>query len=132
MRNLIRRIFLWCIKKLNLLISNNSTIYILNYSLINLLENSLFYHATYFHPSHNFSFQTNFLITQGLALFLASFFRSHLHPSKVSASARHAFGLLIGLFFGYFCFGHQAIHIAGLPALCYIVMLTQNPLIVQR
>jgi hypothetical protein len=83
-------------------------------------------------PYHPFYFQTNFLITQGLALFLASFFRSYLHPSKVSASARHAFGLLIGLFFGYFCFGHQAIHIAGLPAVCYIVMLTQNPLFVQR
>jgi hypothetical protein len=76
--------------------------------------------------------QTNFLITQALALFLASLFRSYLHPSKVTASVRHAFGLVIGLFFGYFCFGQQAVHIAGLPAICYIVLRTQNPEIVQR
>ncbi|CAO1359362.1 unnamed protein product [Diamesa serratosioi] len=75
---------------------------------------------------------TNFLITQGLALILASLFRSYLHPSKVSASVRHAFGLVVGLFFGYFCFGQQAVHIAGLPAVCYIIIRTQNPLIVQR
>ncbi|KAG5679352.1 hypothetical protein PVAND_008923 [Polypedilum vanderplanki] len=75
---------------------------------------------------------TNFLITQGLALLLASLFRSYLHPSKVTASVRHAFGLVIGLLFGYFCFGLQAVHIAGLPAICYIVLRTQNPMIVQR
>lgn len=63
---------------------------------------------------------------------MASLFRSYLHPSKVSASVRHAFGLVIGLFFGYFCFGQQAVHIAGLPAICYIVIRTQNPEIVQR
>ncbi|XP_052898653.1 lysophospholipid acyltransferase 6 [Anopheles moucheti] len=74
----------------------------------------------------------NFLITQFLALILASAFRSYLHPSKVSASTRHAIGLVIGLFFGYFCFGQQAIHIAGLPAVCYVVIRTQNPQIVQR
>lgn len=38
----------------------------------------------------------------------------------------------LGLAFGYFCFGQQAIHIAGLPALCYIVIRTQDPRIVQR
>ncbi|XP_062711688.1 lysophospholipid acyltransferase 6-like [Aedes albopictus] len=76
--------------------------------------------------------QVNFLITQFLALILASVFRSYLHPSKVTASTRHAIGLVIGLFFGYFCFGQQAIHIAGLPAVCYVVIRTQNPQIVQR
>lgn len=74
----------------------------------------------------------NFLIAQILALFLASIFRSFLHPSKVPATLRHAFGLSLGLFFGYFCFGQQAIHIAGLPAICYIVIRTQNPEIVQK
>ncbi|GAB0086775.1 lysophospholipid acyltransferase 1 [Sergentomyia squamirostris] len=74
----------------------------------------------------------NFLVSQFVALLLASFFRSVLHPSKVSAGVRHAIGLSLGLFFGYFCFGQQAIHIAGLPAICYIVIRTQNPQIVQR
>lgn len=69
---------------------------------------------------------------QGSALVLASVFRSYLNPTKTSASARHAYGLIIGLLFSYFCFGQQAIHIAGLPAVCYVVMLTQNPLFVQR
>lgn len=75
---------------------------------------------------------TNFLIIQTSALLLASLFRSYLHTSKVSVSVRHAFGLLVGLFFGYFCFGQQAIHIAGLPAICYVVIRTQNPEFVQR
>lgn len=74
----------------------------------------------------------NFLLSQVLALFLASFFRSFLHPTKVSSGIRHIFGLSIGLCLCYFCFGQQAIHIAGLPALCYIVIRTQNPQIVQR
>lgn len=69
---------------------------------------------------------------QGSALVLASVFRSFLSPTKTSASARHAYGLIIGLLFSYFCFGQQAIHIAGLPAVCYVIMLTQNPLFVQR
>jgi len=55
-----------------------------------------------------------------------------LHPSKVSSKLRHTFALSIGLAFGYFCFGQQAIHIAGLPAICYIVIRTQDPRIVQR
>ncbi|XP_016973667.1 lysophospholipid acyltransferase 1 [Drosophila rhopaloa] len=74
----------------------------------------------------------NFLICQISALFLASLFRSMLHPSKVSSKLRHTFALSIGLAFGYFCFGKQAIHIAGLPAICYIVIRTQDPRIVQR
>lgn len=66
------------------------------------------------------------------ALFLASLFRSVLHPSKCSVTLRHSFALVVGLALGYFCFGAQAIHIAGLPALCYIIIRTQNPMIVQR
>ncbi|KAH8415893.1 hypothetical protein KR222_003076 [Zaprionus bogoriensis] len=74
----------------------------------------------------------NFLICQISALFLASLFRSFLHPSKVSYEVRHTFALSLGLAFGYFCFGQQAIHIAGLPTICYVVIRTQDPRIVQR
>lgn len=74
----------------------------------------------------------NFLFCQILALFLASLYRSILHPSKVSPAVRHAFALTVGLAFGYFCFGKQAIHIAALPAVCYIVIRTQSPAVVQR
>lgn len=80
----------------------------------------------------SFFLQINFLVCQILALFFASFFRSYLHTSKVTTNIRHAFGLTLGLYFGYFCFGQQAIHIAGLPAVCYIIIRTQNPQIVQR
>lgn len=83
-------------------------------------------------PYYIIYFQVNFLICQISALFLASLFRSMLHPSKVSSKLRHTFALSIGLAFGYFCFGQQAIHIAGLPAICYIVIRTQDPRIVQR
>ncbi|KAI9582424.1 lysophospholipid acyltransferase 1 [Glossina fuscipes] len=74
----------------------------------------------------------NFLICQVIALFLASLFRSVLHPSKVSSTVRHVVALVLGLCFGYFCFGPQAIHIAGLPTVCYVVIRTQNPQVVQR
>lgn len=40
--------------------------------------------------------------------------------------------LIVGLVLGYFCFGAQAIHIACLPGLCYLLIRTQNPAIVQR
>ncbi|XP_075169138.1 lysophospholipid acyltransferase 6 [Haematobia irritans] len=74
----------------------------------------------------------NFLICQISALFLASLYRSVLHPSKVSSNARHVVALGVGLIFGYFCFGMQAIHIALLPAACYIAIRTQSPKFVQR
>ncbi|XP_023302562.2 lysophospholipid acyltransferase 6 isoform X1 [Lucilia cuprina] len=74
----------------------------------------------------------NFIICQISAIFLASLFRSVLHPSKVASSVRHIVALSIGLVFGYFCFGPQAIHIAGLPAACYVVIRTQSPKVVQR
>lgn len=80
----------------------------------------------------SFILQINFLVCQILALFFASFFRSYLHTSKVTTNIRHAFGLTLGLYFGYFCFGQQAIHIVGLPAVCYIIIRTQNPQIMQR
>ncbi|XP_015431977.1 PREDICTED: lysophospholipid acyltransferase 1 isoform X2 [Dufourea novaeangliae] len=76
--------------------------------------------------------QVNFLLTQFTALLLAGFLRRFLNPNVVSAATRHVFGLIIGLTLGYFCFGRQAIHLAGLPALCYIVMRTQNPRNLQR
>ncbi|KOX76666.1 Membrane-bound O-acyltransferase domain-containing protein 2 [Melipona quadrifasciata] len=69
----------------------------------------------------------NFLLTQFTALILAGFLRTFLSPVAVTAATRHVFGLVIGLALGYFCFGRQAIHLAGLPALCYIAMRTQNP-----
>ncbi|XP_061401273.1 lysophospholipid acyltransferase 6 [Musca vetustissima] len=74
----------------------------------------------------------NFLICQISAIFLASLYRSALHPSKVSSNVRHIVALSIGLVFGYFCFGPQAIHIAGLPAACYVAIRTQSPKVVQR
>lgn len=76
--------------------------------------------------------QVNFLITQFLALALAPLFRGSLHPKRTSAALRHAAALGLGLFFGYFCFGDQAIHLAGLPAVCYVVMRFQDPKIMQK
>ncbi|XP_015512213.1 lysophospholipid acyltransferase 6 isoform X1 [Neodiprion lecontei] len=76
--------------------------------------------------------QMNFLVTQFSALGLAALLRSSLSPRAVSPATRHAFGLVLGLFFGYFSFGKHAVHLAGLPALCYVVMRTHNPRSVQR
>ncbi|XP_015117169.1 lysophospholipid acyltransferase 1 [Diachasma alloeum] len=76
--------------------------------------------------------QMNFVISQFTALVLAALFRTSLRPGVVSPVARHTFGLIVGLCMGYFCFGKQAVHLAGLPAICYIVMRTQDPRIVQR
>ena len=76
--------------------------------------------------------QVNFLLTQFTALILAGCLRSYLSPVAVTAATRHVFGLVIGLSLGYFCFGRQAIHLVGLPALCYLAMRTQNPRNMQR
>ncbi|KAJ8981426.1 hypothetical protein NQ317_015628 [Molorchus minor] len=71
--------------------------------------------------------QLNFIISQLVALGLATLYRTALHPSKTATAVRHAFGLVAGLIIGYFCFGFQAIHLAGLPAICYVIIITQNP-----
>ncbi|XP_033330977.1 lysophospholipid acyltransferase 6 [Megalopta genalis] len=76
--------------------------------------------------------QVNFVLTQVTALLLAGVLRTVLSPNSVTAATRHVFGLIIGLALGYFCFGRQTIHLAGLPALCYIAMRTLNPRIIQR
>ncbi|VEN51674.1 unnamed protein product [Callosobruchus maculatus] len=70
--------------------------------------------------------QFNFILSQLAAMGLATLYRTVLHPSKTSTAVRHAFGLVFGLCIGYFCFGSQALHLAGLPAICYVVMVTQN------
>ncbi|XP_063698740.1 lysophospholipid acyltransferase 6 [Culicoides brevitarsis] len=74
----------------------------------------------------------NFLIVQILSLILASIFRTYFHPNKTSTTVRHVFCITFGLLFGYFCFGQQVIHIALLPAICYIVIHIVEPKIVQR
>ncbi|XP_003424410.1 lysophospholipid acyltransferase 1 isoform X2 [Nasonia vitripennis] len=76
--------------------------------------------------------QVNFLITQFTALALAGLLRSSLNPVAASPASRHAFGLVIGLVLGYFSFGKQAIHLAGLPALCYVAMRVLDPHHMQR
>ncbi|KAG8035491.1 hypothetical protein G9C98_006937 [Cotesia typhae] len=76
--------------------------------------------------------QTNFVLSQFTALFFAGILRVFLKPGLVAPATRHLFGLVIGLLLGYFCFGKQAAHLAGLPALCFIAMRTQDPRCVQR
>lgn len=77
-------------------------------------------------------FQVNFLIVQILSLVLASIFRTYFHPNRTSTTVRHIFCITFGLLFGYFCFGQQVIHIALLPAICYIVIHVVEPRVVQR
>jgi hypothetical protein len=60
------------------------------------------------HIYGNFFFspqQVNFVISQVLALACAPLFRNTLHPATTRPATRHAFGLVLGLVFGYFCFG---------------------------
>lgn len=76
--------------------------------------------------------QVNFLLTQFTALILAGVLRKCLTPRVVTPLTRHIFGLVIGLALGYFCFGRQAIHLVGLPTICYVVMRLQHPRSMQR
>lgn len=71
--------------------------------------------------------QLNFLLSQFASLLLAGILRKYITPAGVKPAAKHVFGLIIGLGMGYFCFGSQAIHLAGLPTLCYIAIRTQDP-----
>lgn len=47
----------------------------------------------------------NFLFCQCAFLLVSFPYRLALHPSKTSASVRHAVALSVGLAFGFFCFG---------------------------
>ncbi|XP_034949890.1 lysophospholipid acyltransferase 1 [Chelonus insularis] len=76
--------------------------------------------------------QVNFVISQFTSLFLAGILRIYFKPQEVGPVVRHSFGLIVGLSLGYFCFGWQALHLAGLPALCYIVIRTQDPRYIHR
>ncbi|XP_050293206.1 lysophospholipid acyltransferase 6 [Anthonomus grandis grandis] len=69
----------------------------------------------------------NFIVSQLVALGLAGLYRTVLGPTKVSPQVRHLFGLFFGMWMAFFCFGYQALHLAVLPAICYLVILTQNP-----
>ncbi|XP_066147314.1 lysophospholipid acyltransferase 6 isoform X1 [Euwallacea fornicatus] len=71
--------------------------------------------------------QLNFVVSQLVALVIASLYRTAFQPAKVSPKVRHGFGLIFGMWMSYFCFGYQALHLAGLPAVCYVVLLTQSP-----
>lgn len=75
--------------------------------------------------------QTNFIISQLIALFLASLLRSSLSHKNTSSSVRQLFSLSIGVCVGVFCFGYQVVHLAALPVICYSVMLTVSPAIMQ-
>ncbi|CAH1154129.1 unnamed protein product [Phaedon cochleariae] len=75
--------------------------------------------------------QFNFVLCQLVALALATLFRTVFHPSRTVAAIRHLYGLVCGLLIGYFCFGSQAIHLAGLPTVCYAVIRTQSPHVMQ-
>lgn len=74
----------------------------------------------------------NFVASQIVALALAPLMQTSLHPTVTKPATRQAFVLVIGLFLGYFAFGKQAIHLAGLPTLCYMIIRTVDPKIVQR
>uniref|UniRef100_A0A1B6GW33 Uncharacterized protein n=1 Tax=Cuerna arida TaxID=1464854 RepID=A0A1B6GW33_9HEMI len=74
----------------------------------------------------------NFTVTQVVAVVLAPLFRGILHPSRTTPEVRHGFCLVVGVVMGYFAFGRQVVHLAGLPTLCYLVICTQNPQTMQR
>ncbi|KAL1465610.1 hypothetical protein WDU94_005165, partial [Cyamophila willieti] len=75
--------------------------------------------------------QTNFIISQLIALALASLLRSTLSHKTTSSSVRQLFSLSLGVFVGVFCFGYQVVHLAALPVLCYLTMRTMSPAIMQ-
>ncbi|KAH9372513.1 hypothetical protein HPB48_017829 [Haemaphysalis longicornis] len=54
-------------------------------------------------------------------------YRILLHPSRVSPTARHAVALSVGLFFGYFCFGYQILHLVVQATLIYMIILYASP-----
>uniref|UniRef100_A0A8D8PMQ1 Lysophospholipid acyltransferase 1 n=1 Tax=Cacopsylla melanoneura TaxID=428564 RepID=A0A8D8PMQ1_9HEMI len=76
--------------------------------------------------------QANFIISQLIALALASLLRSTLSHKTTSSSVRQLFSLSLGVFVGVFCFGYQVVHLAALPVLCYLIMRTLSPSIMQN
>uniref|UniRef100_A0A4P6D767 Putative membrane protein n=1 Tax=Rhodnius prolixus TaxID=13249 RepID=A0A4P6D767_RHOPR len=74
----------------------------------------------------------NFVASELVALALAPVFRTFLHPSVTKPATRQKVALVVGIYLGYFAFGIQALHLAGLPTLCYLIIITQNAATVQR
>lgn len=69
----------------------------------------------------------NFLFCQIVFLLFSFPYRLLLHPSRVSPTARHAVALSVGLFFGYFCFGYQILHLVVQATLIYMIILYASP-----
>lgn len=69
----------------------------------------------------------NFLFCQMVFLLFSFPYRLLLHPSRVSPTVRHAVALSVGLFFGYFCFGYQILHLVAQATLIYMVILYASP-----
>lgn len=74
----------------------------------------------------------NFVASELVALALAPVFRTLLHPSVTKPDTRQKVALVVGICLGYFAFGIQALHLVVLPTLCYLIIITQSPVTVQR
>lgn len=69
----------------------------------------------------------NFLFCQIVFLLFSFPYRLLLHPSRVSPTTRHSVALSVGLFFGYFCFGYQILHLVVQATLIYMIILYASP-----
>ncbi|KAK2166543.1 hypothetical protein LSH36_38g07031 [Paralvinella palmiformis] len=76
--------------------------------------------------------QVNFIICELVALLLGFFFRIQLSPTKVSPTTRHVFQVVIGLSLTYFCFGSQILHLFAQTFVCYFLMHTLRPGVMEK
>ncbi|XP_071957009.1 lysophospholipid acyltransferase 2-like [Antedon mediterranea] len=77
--------------------------------------------------------EVNFIFCQLLALAFSYFFRWVLHPRRTSATTRHLAQIIVGTIVAFIAFGWSGlIHMLLDASICYIMMLTISPTIVQR
>ncbi|ELU07319.1 hypothetical protein CAPTEDRAFT_24585, partial [Capitella teleta] len=74
----------------------------------------------------------NFLVCQLVALLLGFPFRSVLAPEKTSTHVRHLVQIAIGIPMCYFCFGSQMLHYLISSLVCYGLMVSMKPGIMEK
>ncbi|XP_077978563.1 membrane-bound glycerophospholipid O-acyltransferase 2-like [Glandiceps talaboti] len=76
--------------------------------------------------------QANFLFFQASSLVLAIFYRTVLHPHRVSRTSRHVVATVIGLYIGFYCYSWSMFHLLLQSTIAYVLMKILNPRVMPK
>jgi lysophospholipid acyltransferase 1/2 len=67
--------------------------------------------------------QFNFITTQAVGVLAGLYYRTYLGPCKQNIARRLWYNAVLGIVFGFFCFGHQMLHLVLESIMCYLLLL---------